>query len=78
VLAAGGLCCIRVWHRRHGTPTAAALGGVGLAAFALSHVLAGAIGAWPSVLSVAALTGAIVWVRSDASPQRQAGVELSR
>jgi hypothetical protein len=66
VLAAGGLYCIRVWHRRHGAPTAAALGGVGLTAFAVSHVLADAIGAWPSVLLVAALTAAIVWMRSDA------------
>jgi hypothetical protein len=66
VLAAGGLYCIRVWHRRHGAPTAAALGGVGLAAFAASHVLAQAIGAWPAVLSVAAVTGAVVWMRSDA------------
>ena len=66
VLAAGGLYCIRVWHRRHGTATAAALGALGLAAFALSHVLAHAIGAWPSVLILAAATGAIVWLRSDA------------
>jgi hypothetical protein len=66
VLAAGGLYCIREWQRRHGAPTAIALGGVGLTAFAASHVLARAIGAWPSVLTVAAITGAIVWVRSDA------------
>jgi hypothetical protein len=66
VLAAGGIYCVRIWHRRHGARTAAALGGVGLAAFAASHVLADAIGAWPSVLTVAAVTGAVVWVRSDA------------
>ena len=66
VLAAGGLYCIGVWNRRDGAPTAAALGGVGLAAFAASHVLARAIGAWPSVRTVAAITGAVVWVRSDA------------
>jgi hypothetical protein len=65
VLAAGGLYCVRVWHRRHGTSTAVALGGVGLTAFVASHLLARAIGAWPSVLTVAALTGAIVWLRSD-------------
>jgi hypothetical protein len=75
VLAAGGIYCVRVWNRRHGAPTAAALGGVGLAAFAASHVLALAIGAWPSVLTVAAVTGAIVWVRSDApsAPGAEAG-----
>ena len=66
VLAAGGLSCIRVWQRRDGAATAAALGGVGLAAFAGSHLLAHAIGAWPAVLGVSAVTGAIVWVRSDA------------
>jgi hypothetical protein len=66
VLAAGGLYCIAVWHRRHGTQPAAALGATGLAAFALSHVLARAIGAWPAVLTVAAITGTIVWLRSDA------------
>ncbi len=66
VRAAGGLYSVRVWHRRHGAGTAAALGGVGLAAFVASHVLAQAIGAWPSVLTVAAVTGAVVWVRSDA------------
>jgi hypothetical protein len=79
VLLAGGLYCVRVWHRRHGTPTAAALGGVGLAAFALSHLLAQAIGAWPSVLTVAALTGAIVWMRSDAPSgvRADASLELS-
>ncbi|HXD55784.1 MAG TPA: hypothetical protein VN618_13580 [Solirubrobacteraceae bacterium] len=77
VLAAGGIWCVRVWRRRHGTPTAAALGGVGLFAFAVSHVLARAIGAWPSVLTVAAVTGAIVWARSDSSALRaEAPVQL--
>ncbi len=66
VLAAGGLYCARVWARRDGPRTAAALTGVGLLAFALSHVIAREIGAWPAVLSVAAATGAVVWVRSDA------------
>ena len=81
VLAAGGLYCIRIWHRRHGTPTAAALGGVGLFAFAVSHLLARAIGAWPAVLTVAAATGAIVWARSDspsAGLRAEAGVELGQ
>ncbi|HXB16085.1 MAG TPA: hypothetical protein VNV44_10125 [Solirubrobacteraceae bacterium] len=66
VLAAGGLYCASVWARRDGPRTAAALTGVGLLAFALSHVIAREIGAWPSVLSVAAATSAVVWVRSDA------------
>lgn len=66
VLAAGGIWCIREWQRRDGTRTATALGGVGLAAFALSHVLAKAIGAWPSVLSVSAATALAAWAASDA------------
>jgi hypothetical protein len=38
---------------------------VGLAALILSHVLALAIGAWPSVLLVAAVAGAAVWTLAD-------------
>ena len=49
-LAAGGLWCLREWHARHDTRTAVILGGVGLGAFIASHILALAIGAWPSVL----------------------------
>ncbi len=77
VLAAGGLYCIGVWNRRHGARTAAALGGLGLGAFVLSHVLALAIGAWPSVLTVAAVTGTVVWVRSDSGVRPEAPVQLS-
>jgi hypothetical protein len=79
VLAAGGLTCAAIWQRRHGTRTALALTGVGLAAFALSHVLALAIGAWPAVLSLAALTGAVVWACSDSPSglRAEAPVELS-
>lgn len=64
-LAAGGLWCMQAWGRRQGARTAATLAGVGLGAFALSHVLALAIGAWPSVLLVSAATAAVVWVRAD-------------
>jgi hypothetical protein len=65
VLALGGLWCVGAWRRRHGTRTALSLGGVGLAAFALSHVLALAIGPWPSVLLVAAVTAALAWTWAD-------------
>jgi hypothetical protein len=65
VLLLGGLWCIRMWTRRHGAKIAASLACVGLAALILSHVLALAIGAWPSVLLVAAATGAAVWTRAD-------------
>jgi len=66
VLAAGGLCCIGIWRARHGTRTAVQLGGVGFAAFVVSHVLALGVGAWPAVLIVAAATAAVTWVLADA------------
>jgi hypothetical protein len=66
VLAIGGLCCIRIWMRRHGTRTAARLAGVGFAAFVVSHVLALAVGPWPAVLTVAAVTAAATWAWADA------------
>lgn len=66
VLALGGIWCIREWTRRHGARTAVTLAGAGLLAFAASHLLAGAIGAWPSVLLVAAAMAAVAWSRADA------------
>jgi hypothetical protein len=68
VLAAGGLWCIAIWHRRHGTRTAARLAGVGFAAFVASHLLALAVGPWPAVLIAAAATAAAVWALADAQP----------
>ncbi len=66
VLLAGGAWCARMWARRDGPRAAAALIGVGFAAFVLSHLLAQAIGAWPAVLVLAAVCAAIVWTRFDA------------
>jgi hypothetical protein len=71
VLAIGGLWCIRAWARRHGARTAAVLACVGLGAFVISHLLALAIGAWPSVLLVAAATAAAAWTQADARPAGQ-------
>jgi hypothetical protein len=65
VMAAGGIWCIRAWQQRNGTQTAVTLGSVGFCAFVLSHVLARAIGAWPSVLIVSAVTALAAWVASD-------------
>jgi hypothetical protein len=65
VLAIGGLWCVWIWVRRHGPRTAATLAGVGLAALVLSHVLALALGAWPSVLIVAGVTAAATWRLAD-------------
>jgi hypothetical protein len=65
VLLVLGLVCLAIWLRRDGRRTAAWLTLVGLGAFALSHVLALAIGAWPAVLLVAAVTFAVCWRLSD-------------
>jgi hypothetical protein len=65
VLAAGGLCCIGIWARRHGARTAAQLGGVGFGAFVASHLLALALGPWPAVSIVAAVTGWAAWTLAD-------------
>jgi hypothetical protein len=65
VLAIGGLWCIQIWTRRHGARTAVMLGCVGFAALVFSHVLALAVGAWPSVLFVSAVTALVVWTRAD-------------
>jgi len=70
VVLLGGLWCIRMWARRHGARIAASLACVGLGALVLSHLLALAIGAWPSVLLVAAATGAAVWTQADTRAAR--------
>lgn len=57
VLATAGAVAFSLWKRDAGTGTAAALTGVYLAAFGLSHPLAKKIGAWPSVYTVTAATG---------------------
>lgn len=69
LLAAGGLWCLYEWDRRNGRRTALELGGAGLVAFAASHVLGRALGAWPAVLLTAALLGSLIWARADARQQ---------
>jgi hypothetical protein len=66
VIAILGLACIRVWLQRDGRRTALTLTGVGLFAFAFSHVLGLIIGAWPSVAVVSAATAFACWRLSDA------------
>jgi hypothetical protein len=65
VLLIGGAWCGRVWMARHGSRTAAVLLGVALGAFVASHLLALAIGAWPSVLVVSAGMAYAAWTRAD-------------
>jgi hypothetical protein len=70
VLAACGLTCIAVWLRRDGARVTARLTAAGLAAFVVSHLLGRVIGAWPSVIVVAAVTAALCWRVSDARALR--------
>ena len=65
VLAGLGLVCIAIWLERDGRRTAGQLTAIGLGAFALSHVLALAIGAWPAVLVAAAGTAVACQRLSD-------------
>jgi hypothetical protein len=65
VLLAFAIACIRIWLRRDGARTAALLGGLGLAAFVVSHILGLVIGAWPAVLVVSAALAAACWQVSD-------------
>ncbi|HWG08590.1 MAG TPA: hypothetical protein VN672_06240 [Solirubrobacteraceae bacterium] len=70
VLAAGGAWCVREWARRNDARTAATLACAGLVAFAGSHVLALALGAWPAVLIAAGAMAATTWLLADARVQR--------
>ena len=72
VLALCGAVCIAIWAHRDGRRTTILLTLVGLAAFALSHVVALAIGAWPAVVLAAAATCAVCRRVSD---QRHGGAE---
>lgn len=69
VLAVGGALCTREWARTSGRGTAAALLTTYVAAFGASHPLAKQVGAWPSVLAVAAVTGAAAHLASDSRRQ---------
>ena len=75
VLVAGAAWCGRHWLRRRGPVTAGALlvGYVG--GFVGSHLLARQIGAWPSVLTVAAAVGAAAWVASDRRGSDRRGLD---
>lgn len=65
VMAVFGITCIYFWVRRDGGTTAVRLTLVGLTAFVLSHVIALAIGAWPAVVLVSAVTAWLCWRWSD-------------
>ncbi|WP_414168656.1 hypothetical protein ACMATS_20480 [Streptoverticillium reticulum] len=65
VLAAAGTAAAREWNARGGAATAAALTGLYVAAFGGSHPLAKKVGAWPSVLGVAATVAFASWAATE-------------
>jgi hypothetical protein len=68
VLAAGGFVAQRQWAKHGGPINAAILSSVYYGAFGVSHPLAKKIGAWPAVLTVAAVSAAAAWALSDRRP----------
>ncbi len=65
VLAAAGAAAAHSWWHRGGPGTTAALGGLYVLGFGLSHPLAKHIGAWPAVLAVTAVNAAANTVLVD-------------
>jgi hypothetical protein len=65
VLGVAGAWCTLEWVRRAGPGAATALLGIYAAGFAGSHPLAKRIGAWPAVVTSAAVSGASSWVLAD-------------
>jgi hypothetical protein len=84
VLIAGCAWCALRWLRirpggRGAVPRTAVLVVVYVGAFVLSHVIADSLGAWPSVLLAAAVTGLAVYVLADSAGDRGgAGVSPAR
>lgn len=70
VLAAAGAWCGREWLRGSGPGVTGLLLGVYAAGFGASHPLAKRIGAWPSVLTVAAVSSAASHLLADRSRVR--------
>jgi len=71
LVAAAGWCTLR-WWRAAGPARAAGLLGVYVAVFALSHVIAGTVGAWPAVLLAAGVTALAAWTLADGGLARDA------
>ncbi|WP_394214815.1 hypothetical protein [Brachybacterium vulturis] len=67
VLAAAGLYAGRTWLARRGPATTAVLGATYVVGFGLSHPLAKKLGAWPAVVTVAAVAAGAAAVLSDAA-----------
>lgn len=65
VLGAAGAYAGRTWLAKSGPAGAAALSAVYLGGFGASHPLAKKIGAWPSVLAVAAVSAGASYLLAD-------------
>lgn len=65
VLAAAGVFAGRTWLATRGPAATAALSAVYLLGFGASHPLAKKIGAWPSVLTVTAISAGASWALVD-------------
>jgi len=65
VLGLAGAYAGRTWLAKAGAPATAGLAALYLGGFGASRPLAKRIGAWPSVLTVAAASAAASWVVSD-------------
>ena len=61
VLLIAGIAAFALWLKAAGARTATQLGVLYIALFVVSHLLALAIGAWPSVLTVAVVMAAASW-----------------
>lgn len=75
LLAAGGAACAYQWYRHRPPVTATALVVTYVAAFAVSHPLSKEIGAWPSVLTVSAVTAGAALVFADTRPSERLAIE---
>lgn len=69
MIVAIGWCASR-WLRMAGAARTVALVVVYVASFVVSHVVADALSAWPSVLLAAAVTGLAVWALADSAQSR--------
>lgn len=67
VLLAGLAACVWLWRERVGAGRAASLAALFLGLFVVSHLLARAAGAWPSVLMVAAAMSGATYLLADRS-----------
>ena len=70
VLVAGCAWCALRWLRTAGPARTAALVIVYLGGFVVSHLIADTLGAWPSVLLVAAIVGVAAYALADTVTRR--------